>query len=136
MWKDRYFVLKGAYLFRYATDRAQRPKGAPINIIGAQIRPVDAAGHDLGTCFEVSTVRKVCVLHAATEAEARTWIRALRRRKALAIKESMGHAPVDRETRATNRFADSEVNARLRREQRETDNLDGELSAMGGGRPW
>ena len=96
-WKRRYFVLIGAFLFRYTDEHSSAPKGMPIPLDSVTIRK-----GEMERCFEVVTIRKVYVLRAATDDECMEWMHACRERKSLSIAENMGHRPVSADVKDIN----------------------------------
>ena len=97
-WKDRYFVLIGSYFFRFESEFGESVKGVPI--------PLDCiTAKNMGNgLFEVSTLRKVYQIRVETEKEAAEWVRLITRRKQDAVRENMGHAPVDAGTKRINKI--------------------------------
>jgi len=103
IWKDRYLVMAGGFLFRYSSEQAKSPKGAPIPLANATIfaledginenplRTRSPDGNILLHCFIVSTIRNEYVFGTDDEEERDRWITDLTEEKQLAIKESLGH---------------------------------------------
>lgn len=95
VWKNRYFVINGGFLFRFVHENHTKPKGRPIKLEDVTIRraPMDE-GDD--SCLQVISLSKNHILRAPTTAIRDEWITQLRRAKQHAIKVSMGHAPMTR----------------------------------------
>jgi hypothetical protein len=119
VWKTRYFILKGAYLFRYKSNTASKPKGVPIPIMS--ITAVKAEGED--RCFIIQTVRKEMYVQAENIAERDAWISAIQQRKHLAIKESMGHAQIKVDDAKSNKAGDFLFNRKLKFDKRESEGV-------------
>lgn len=111
-WKRRYFVLLGGYLYRFSTDQGESLKGVPIPLDCSTVRYVGES------VFEVSMIRKSYLIRADTEKEALDWVNAINTRKFEAIKENMGHAPLDAATRRANKVADFLFNKKLQNERK------------------
>ena len=111
-WKSRFFILSGTYLFRYTSDSGSKPKGVPLPVDCCSFRAASTEEEDQaaaagqtprGVGFVVSTVRKEYHLRADSVQERNTWLRMLRASKQRAIKEHLGHAPVNPKHAAANR---------------------------------
>jgi hypothetical protein len=119
VWKTRYFILKGSYLFRFASNTASKPKGAPIPITSITTSKVE--GED--RCFLIQTIRKEIFVQAENVAERDAWIAAIQRRKHMAIKESMGHAKISNDDAKANKAGDFLFNRKLKYDKRESDGV-------------
>ena len=138
-WKRRFFVMRGGYLFKFASDkRTARPKGTPIPLADAYIDAAAAttgnddggddeealaaaasAGMDLADhrrTILISTIRKEYTLRAETVARRDEWIRRLRHAKQIAIKVSLGHAKQTRADRDATRAGQRLFKRGIRRE--------------------
>lgn len=110
-WKTRFFVLLGSYLYRFTTDIDESIKGVPIPLDGVNATYIGSNE------FEVSTIRKVYHMRAATEREATDWVKEINARKLEAIRENMGHVQIDSSVRRANKIADRLFNSKLRSER-------------------
>jgi hypothetical protein len=112
-WKPRYFILAGGYLYRFESDALTEPvKGAPIPIDSATMTYIGDG------VFEISTIRKVYKLRAQSEKDAVSWISDIKARKFEAVRENMGHAPLDAATKQANKIADNLYKTKIQRERR------------------
>jgi hypothetical protein len=142
VWKRRFFVMRGGYLFKFASDkRTARPKGTPIPLADAYIDAAAAAattatgedgergeealaaaafaGMDLADhrrTIHISTIRKEYTLRAETVARRDEWIRRLRHAKQVAIKVSLGHAKQTKADRDATRAGQRLFKRGIRRE--------------------
>lgn len=134
-WKTRYFVLVGAYLYRFSDEQATMQKGTPISITSATIRTLnfdpaqpdkwqehDAYGSE-PYCFELVMLRKRVLLQAANAGERASWVQALQARRQLAIRENLGHSPMDPRVRALDKSAKQLNERRLQREADEAQHM-------------
>jgi hypothetical protein len=110
-WKNRYFILVGNYLFRYSSEHGESPKGVPIPIDSVTVRHAEE-----DCCFTVSMIRKVYTMKVASEDECSSWIDAIRERKTTAIRESLGHAPVNSSVKGINKAGFALFNKTLERD--------------------
>jgi hypothetical protein len=115
VWKERFFILIGSFLFRYATEFDDSTKGVPIPIDQSTI----SIDKDDATCFTLSTLRKDYKMKCRTRDECKEWVRALRERKAEAIREKMGHVPSSSDTKAWNKAGSKLFSEKLKREEEE-----------------
>lgn len=99
-YQPRYLVLVGAYLYRFRHPSSEAVKGIPIPIEDITVVKLDS------DAFELKTIRKTYTFIASNETERNGWIDAIKQRKHLAIKERMGHAPLDEGTAKLNRKAE------------------------------
>lgn len=138
VWKRRFFVMRGGYLFKFASDkRTARPKGTPIPLADAYIDAAAAAtagdgdhgeealaaaasaGMDLADhrrTIHISTIRKEYTLRAETVARRDEWIQRLRHAKQIAIKVSLGHAKQTKADRDATRAGQRLFKRGIRRE--------------------
>lgn len=116
-WKKRFFVLVGSYLYRFESEVGERPKGSPIPIDACSV----ACKED--GFFEVHTLRKRYIVKVDTAAEAREWVEAIKERKYQAIKENMGHAPLDPLVKKQNALAARLCDKKLLQERREAEDI-------------
>ena len=122
VWKKRYFILKGGYLFRFSSPRATAPKGTPIPVESGRVSfGGDEDRDDDHVTFTLSTLRKEFVLSARTREDRDAWVQALREAKEKAIKHRMGHLPRDKADADVGRMGTEMYEASLRREQQEAE---------------
>lgn len=125
-WKERYLVLIGSYLYRFESELGETVKGCPI--------PIDSCFVNLlqDGFFEVVTLRKKYLVKVGSPGEAKDWVEALKDRKLQAIKENMGHAPLDPSIKRLNQQASVLFEKKLRKERWEAQDVSNPvlLSAM------
>eukprot|EP00742_Colponemidia_sp_Colp-10_P008635 GILJ01009365.1.p1 GENE.GILJ01009365.1~~GILJ01009365.1.p1 ORF type:complete len:201 (-),score=25.87 GILJ01009365.1:176-778(-) len=104
-WQRRYFILKGQFIFRYASPSGKKPKGTPIPIESMSVsEDNDTIGPDgRRYCFVLSSIRKDFIISAGSADERSAWIRAIRAAKERSIKERMGHLPMSAGDRTANK---------------------------------
>jgi hypothetical protein len=112
-WRPRYLVLIGNYLFRFESEHDEKPKGVPIPIDSVSVKVMED-GH-----FELSTLRKYYYLRADSVQEAEQWANAIKTRKFLAIKENMGHSPLQPEIKAINDVGNRLFDGKLKADKAE-----------------
>lgn len=95
-WRSRYLILIGNYVFRFESEHGERPKGIPIPVDSITVKVFED-----GT-FVLETIRKSYFFRADSVAIARSWAEAIKARKFMAIKENMGHAPVNSDVKKIN----------------------------------
>ena len=115
VWKKRYFILVGNYLFRYSDEFGDIPKGVPIPLDSCQVAVVETNE------FEVSTIRKVYRIRTNSDEECNNWIKAIRLRKSQSIRENMGHAPISKKVGMANKVGDRLFKDRLKQDYRDTE---------------
>ena len=133
-WKKRYFVVVGGYLYKFSDDLAEKIKGTPVPLESCTIRELrydeqkpelheenDAYG-PLPYCFELAMLRKKVMLQAQDARESRSWCTALKNRRSLAIRENLGHSPLDPRVKALNAKAKNMCDYKLQREAEESQN--------------
>ncbi len=148
VWKKRFFVLRGGYLFRFASNtRTARPKGVPEPLSDAYIdaaQSLDDGGADAGEAdnvgdllIHISTIRKEYLLKAGSLERRNEWIRRLRRAKERSIKVSLGHATQSAADKAARRHGQELFQQGLRREiartKQEVEMRSAGMGGMGGG---
>ena len=102
-YKRRFFVLAGSFLFKYASEHGETPKGIPIPLASCEV----GRREEDPSFIEIRTVRKKYSLRAPSADVANDWIMAIRTRKYEAIKEEMGHASLAPTTERLNKAANS-----------------------------
>ncbi len=114
LWKTRFFVLVGNFLIRYPDEQpAQSPKGLPIPLDAVQISRVD------NVTIQLKMISKSYFLMADSEESCTVWQQALVNRKSQAIREQMGHAPLDSRVDAVNKAATKLFLEKLDRQRHE-----------------
>mmetsp|Transcript_99334 Transcript_99334/g.195107 ORF Transcript_99334/g.195107 Transcript_99334/m.195107 type:complete len:213 (+) Transcript_99334:105-743(+) len=110
-WKQRFLVLVGGFLYRFESEFGVKVKGVPI--------PLDSISISYrGECmFEVSMIRKVYRFKTDSEQDAFDWVKAISARKSEAIREALGHAPLDASTRRANNVANAMFHKKLQSER-------------------
>lgn len=109
--KDRYFILVGSYLYRFESLQAEKTKGIPIPLESIQrIIKLDEI------TFEIITIRKTYMIQTYSSSECTNWINSLRERKAMAIKQEMGHISIDKSIAKMNKDAQRLFQRKLRNE--------------------
>ena len=74
-------------------------------------------------CFELYMLRKRVILKAANHNDCDNWVAALQKRKHLAIREGLGHSPLDKRVQELNHYAKKQVDQRLEREVMEAESM-------------
>mmetsp|Transcript_25477 Transcript_25477/g.74264 ORF Transcript_25477/g.74264 Transcript_25477/m.74264 type:complete len:206 (-) Transcript_25477:46-663(-) len=117
-WKQRYFVLSGAYLFRYASEHGTSPKGVPLPLEACTFQASDGVDAQAETpfCIAVTTVRKAYLFQLDSKGERDEWLRVLRDSKQRVIKERLGHAEVNPLHALANRTGETLFNKRLKKD--------------------
>jgi len=120
-WKKRFFILVGNFLYRFADETGETPKGVPVPLDSCTVRVLAPIENEGFFCFEVSTIRKNYIIRASSQQEAEEWVQAIKTRKLMAIKEGLGHAPVEAGVREANKKAGAMFSKRI-----DLDRLEGE----------
>lgn len=97
--KKRFFILIGNFLFRFSSEHGESPKGVPLPLDAITVRTLDSLS------FEISMLRKTYVINAESSSECASWVAEIKKRQAQAIRENMGHAPLDDDVRKINKTA-------------------------------
>lgn len=137
-WKlNRFLVAVGHYLYRFKDENSESLKGVPIPLTNATIKALkfrkgDTATNEIdeGYCIEVCTMRKRYVLRAKSTIEAEDWVKFLNNRKAQAMREKLGHAPVASALAKLNEKAKKMVEDRLAREVSDAEEIRQEMQTM------
>lgn len=111
-WKRRFFILCGNFLFRFSSEHGESPKGVPIPLESCTVKLL----RDVPNAFELSTIRKTYVIQANSQVDCNAWVEAIKSRKAQAIRENMGHAPVSENVRWANMAGNKLFSDRLKRD--------------------
>ena len=126
-WKQRYFVIIGNYLFRFDSENGEKPKGIPIPLDSSKISILNIEEFT----FEVWMIRKLYTFKASSKDECRKWVRLLNDRKAEAIRENLGHAPLSKSIKLTNKVATNLVKSKLEKEIKEIESFNPMLVGLG-----
>lgn len=116
-WKRRYFILVGNFLFRYADEHGEVPKGVPIPLESIIIKKIEPA------TMELSTIRKTYCIQLSNSQECDEWIAAIKLRKIESIRENMGHASVDNVVTIANKAGTKLLNKKLDQENHKANDL-------------
>lgn len=126
-YKRRFLRVRGKYLLRFASETSTRCKGRAVDLSVCTVEIVDDAVDDLGEVlpfgFRLVSISKVITMAAPTAAERQQWVHAIAAAKERAIKQKLGHAPVETWERTTEAVAEG-INAfkdRLNEAEREMD---------------
>jgi hypothetical protein len=106
-WKRRYLITCGSFLFRFADEQSDAPKGIPIPLDISHIKYIE------GTEFVITNLWKDYKIRLSTEHECREWVRVLRTRKHECIRENMGHASVDEKVKLINKIATRKLEKKI-----------------------
>ncbi len=109
--KRRYFILVGNFLYRYSSEHGESPKGVPIPIDSVQVSVVDTV------TFCLSMIRKDYIIKCDSAVECADWVAKIKTRKNQAIRENMGHAPLDADIHDYNKAASKVFLERLERDR-------------------
>jgi len=124
IWKKRWFILKGAYIFKYENQNGSEPKGLPISVLMIEISTSAVAtlnpDPQWPCVFTLSTLRKDYTLASETAEDRDLWIAKINQAKALAIKQNLGHAPISQDDRVANENGDWLNEKRLEHEREES----------------
>jgi len=128
VYKRRFFVLRGGYLFRYVDEHGSTPKGLPIPVedstVHQQVSASDAPNVDednTSTIIILRTLRKEYILRARNITERDHWIRQLRSAKQWAIKARMGHVAVSSLDKRIMAAGDAMYKKSLQRERKDAE---------------
>jgi hypothetical protein len=83
-------------LFRFESEHGERPKGIPIPVDSITVKVFEDG------MFVLETIRKSYHFKADSVSAASNWADAIKARKYKAIKENMGHAPVNADIKKIN----------------------------------
>ena len=126
-WKERFFIVIGNFLFRFDSENGEKPKGIPIPLDSSKISILN-----IDECtLEIWMIRKVYTLRASSKEECRRWVKLLNDRKAEAIRENLGHVPISKTVKLTNKVATGLVKAKLEKEIKEIESFNPMLVGLG-----
>jgi hypothetical protein len=89
LWKTRYLILYGNYLFRYANEYGTKPKGVPLALDVSTLKNGEST-----STFLIVQLDKTYTFRCESQEECKAWFIAISDRKSQAIREKLGHAPV------------------------------------------
>ena len=127
-WKSRFCIVVGNYMYRFSGHPDGTLKGIPVPLDACTIRQLRegdltsgtlGAGDNIGACFELSMIRKVYTFRCSSTAESLEWVSMLKQRKAQAIRESLGHAPLSAEIKKLNTRSAAKMTKRIQRDAEE-----------------
>ena len=122
--KTRFFVLIGSYLFRYGSESDEKTKGVPIPIEQSEIKALE--DDETGASFQISIIRKTYVIRCESKAECVDWVNKLRMRRASAIRESLGHAPLSESVKRVNQVAQKLFTLKIEKEREDFEREQGD----------
>ena len=126
-WKQRYFIIIGNFLFRFDSENGEKPKGIPIPLDSSKISILNIEEFT----FEVWMIRKLYTFKASSKEECRKWVKLLNDRKAEAIRENLGHAPLSKSVKLTNKAATTLIKSKLEKEIKEIESFNPMLLGLG-----
>jgi len=122
--KRRYLILRGKYLFRYASESSRKSKGVPIDIENCKIEIVDKTEDDLGEilqyAFAVSSLSKSVLVSVDNCDERDRWVHSLNEAKQRAIKQRLGHVEIDDWEKQVDEIGTKCISQKQRAEQMRT----------------
>jgi len=122
-YKRRFVALRGKYLFRFASEHSRKAKGVPLDLEMFTLRisdeKEDSEGKILPFAFILESIPKIYVFSAETAAEREEWCEAVAAAKQLAVKQRLGHAPIESWEKQTNVIGEKLVHEKERREELE-----------------
>jgi hypothetical protein len=108
----RHVILIGRYLYRYKGPDFVSLKGSPLPIEFMSIRQENSDSRE----FILSSSRKDYTFRCKDAASAYAWVRSLKKRQKVIVREQMGHSKVRREVLAVNQVGDKLFQKRTIRE--------------------
>lgn len=108
LFKKRYFISCGNFIFRYVDEYGDSPKGIPIPIDASEI--IYEQGNNY---FEIFNMRKKYFIQFETYEECIGWVNHLRKRKAHVVKENLGHTKVSDGIKHINKLGNKMFQNRL-----------------------
>ena len=101
IWKERYLIQIGNFLYRFEDSQSKTPKGAPVALDSVQVRMASSLNEDgmefaalppgVGAVFCVSTYRKRQYYAVSSREETVAWTNSIRDGREEATRRSMGH---------------------------------------------
>jgi hypothetical protein len=98
IFKKRFLISCGNFIFRYVDEYSETPKGVPIPIDGSEI-----VYNNGNTFFEIFNLHKQYFVQLETLDECMKWVHHLRRRKLETIRENLGHRIIEEEVKRVNK---------------------------------
>ena len=117
--KDRLCILVGNYFFRFKDLDSEKPKGVPLPIDSVTCSVTNAdenSGSKNDNLLILRTIRKTYIFKGRNRAECLSWLKAIKERKQLSIKETMGHASSHGAVQRINLVCEKLFKEKLKRE--------------------
>mmetsp|Transcript_22386 Transcript_22386/g.43887 ORF Transcript_22386/g.43887 Transcript_22386/m.43887 type:complete len:174 (+) Transcript_22386:126-647(+) len=99
IYKRRFAVIRGKFLYRFASENHKRPKGVPLDLEDFTVEladyEVDDDGEVLPFAFRLISVRKTYLFSAGSAGEREQWIGGISAARQRAIKQRLGHENVE-----------------------------------------
>jgi PH domain len=130
-WKPRFLILKGAYLFKYASDEADVPIGAPIPIVDAKWQRIESDDPARPHGFSMTLVRKRYMFSVGSNEEVTEWLRVLSDQRIIAYKQMMGHLPCSQDDNFANGAGELLTKRRLTQSAAVNQHVDSHQLLMG-----
>ena len=119
-YKERLCILVGNYFFKFKDSNGEKPKGVPLPLdsITCSVRPekVPKIADTVPYYLILRTIRKTYTFKGANYEDCLEWMKAIKDRRQIAIKENMGHAPLDEAVRRINVRCEKLFAEKLKRE--------------------
>lgn len=112
-YKRRFFILLGNFLYRFSSEHGEKIKGVPIPLDAVKLNTVDSI------TFSISMIRKEYIIRCDSASDCGSWVNEINKRKHQAIRENMGHAPIDPAVKDLNEMSSKMFFDRLDREREE-----------------
>mmetsp|Transcript_23506 Transcript_23506/g.37765 ORF Transcript_23506/g.37765 Transcript_23506/m.37765 type:complete len:183 (-) Transcript_23506:294-842(-) len=99
VWKRRWVVLQGGYIFKFERKDSKRPKGLPISVTetSASIERNTSDTDQYGKVLCISSISKKQVFATDDDEELYEWIEAIQKAKNDTIKQRLGHMEIGSE---------------------------------------
>lgn len=119
-YKQRLCILVGNYFFKFKDINDNKPKGVPLPLdsITCSIQSEEGINAKESSVYYLilRTIRKTYTFKGANQQECFAWMKAIKDRKQIAIKESMGHIPLDNAVKQINIKCEKLFSDKLKRE--------------------
>jgi len=132
-WKKRYCIIKGGYLFKFASPASSSPKGLPIPMYGSSVSLLDTtvSSKQVLYPFQLNTLLKTYDFAANDGGLADSWADAIDKAKQIAIKQAMGHMPIDNDDMFAKQSGDYLTRKKLSLDREEMERSTGDSSVPG-----
>lgn len=130
VYRRRFMVLKGAYVYKFGSEHASRPKGTPIAVEAATVERAvleNEPEEPERPLLRISTLRKEWLVRCESEADADAWVVAVRGSRRRVIRERMGHVPMDADDVDANAAGQKLVERSLRQERADAEGIQMQL---------